>query len=48
MPIVDDKNEPTGVISIKDAVAFLSEFFPEDILNIRARPLRITKEREGA
>lgn len=48
IPIVNEKNEPTGVISIKDAVAFLSEFFPEDVLNIRSKTLRITTEREGA
>jgi CBS domain-containing protein len=48
IPIVDDKHKPTGVISIKDAVAFLSEFFPEDVLNIRSKALRATTEREGA
>ena len=48
IPIVDDNGEPTGVISIKDAIAFLSEFFPEDVLNLPARPLRTTREREGA
>lgn len=48
IPVVNDGHEPTGVISIKDAVAFLSEFFPEDVLNIRTKPLRVTTEREGA
>ena len=48
IPVVNDKYEPLGVISIKDAVAFLSEHFPEDVLNIPAKALRITTEREGA
>lgn len=48
IPIVDDQHRPTGVISIKDAVAFLSEFFPKDVLNIPSKPLRVTTEREGA
>jgi CBS domain-containing protein len=48
IPVVNGKNEPTGVVSIKDAVAFLSEFFPEDVLNIPSKPLRTTTEREGA
>jgi CBS domain-containing protein len=48
IPVVDDRHQPTGVISIKDVVAFLSEFFPEDVLNIRTKPLRATTEREGA
>lgn len=48
IPIVNDKNEPTGVVSIKDAVAFLSEYFPEDVFNIPSKPLRTTTEREGA
>ncbi len=48
IPIVNEKNEPRGVVSIKDAVAFLSEYFPEDVLNIRSKTLRTTTEREGA
>jgi CBS domain-containing protein len=48
IPIVNDQGEPTGVVSIKDAVAFLSEYFPEDVLNIPSKPLRSTTEREGA
>jgi len=48
IPVVDDEHRTTGVISIKDVVAFLSEFFPEDVLNIPSKPLRVTTEREGA
>jgi len=48
IPIVNANNEPTGVISIKDAVAFLSEYFPEDVLNVPTKPIRVTTEREGA
>lgn len=48
IPIVDENNEPIRVISIKDAVAFLSEHFPEDVLNLPTKPLRTTTEREGA
>jgi len=48
IPIVNERSEPIGVISIKDAVAFLSEYFPEDVLNIPTRRLRTTTEREGA
>jgi CBS domain-containing protein len=48
IPIVNGYNEPLGVISIKDAVGFLSEYFPEDVLNIPSKPIRVTTEREGA
>lgn len=48
IPVINDEGEPMGVVSIKDVVAFLSEYFPEDVLNIPSKPLRTTSEREGA
>lgn len=48
IPIVNDQNEPIAVLSIKDVVSFLSEYFPEDVLNQPLKPLRGTSEREGA
>ncbi len=48
VPVVNEKNEPVAVLSIKDVVSFLSEYFPEDVLNQPPKPLRSTSEREGA
>ncbi len=48
IPVVNEKDEPIGVVSVKDAVAFLSEYFPDDVLNISTKPLKAANEREGA
>ncbi|HEY9166351.1 MAG TPA: CBS domain-containing protein [Candidatus Kryptonia bacterium] len=48
IPIVNAKGEPKAVLSIKDIVSFLCEYFPEDVLNVPSKPLRTTTEREGA
>jgi CBS domain-containing protein len=47
--IVDQSNRPVSVVSIKDIVAYIIDFFPQDILNLPPHPVRIgTKHREGA
>ncbi|NIV96982.1 CBS domain-containing protein [candidate division KSB1 bacterium] len=46
--IVDDKKRPVSVLSIKDIVTYIAEFFPQDVLNLPPHPIRIgTKNREG-
>ncbi|MFQ5637916.1 MAG: cyclic nucleotide-binding/CBS domain-containing protein [bacterium] len=46
--IVDDENHPYAVLSIKNIVNYLIEFFPQGILNLPPHPIRIgTKNREG-
>ncbi len=46
--IVDEKNEPVAVVSIKDIVSYIVEYFPQEILNLPPHPIRIgTKNREG-
>jgi len=47
--IVDDSGAPAAVISIKDIVGYLVEFFPTDILNLPPHPIRVgTRHRFGA
>lgn len=48
VPIVNDKDEPVTMISIKDVVSFVLDHFPEDINNITSTPFRGEKSREGA
>jgi CBS domain-containing protein len=48
VPIVNDKNEPLAVVSVKDIVNFIADHFPDDLLNLPPRPIRRTEEREGA
>ncbi len=38
IPIVDRAGEPIGVLSIKDIVHFLTEFFPAGVLNLPHHP----------
>ena len=49
VPVVDDMGRPAFVISVRDVVEFLVEFFPNDVLNLppEHRPPRSAK-REGA
>ena len=49
VPVVDEKDRPAFVISVRDVVEFLVDFFPNDVLNLPPEygPPRSTK-REGA
>jgi CBS domain-containing protein len=38
IPIVDDDDKPLGVVSIKDIVDYVVDFFPDDILNLPPDP----------
>jgi CBS domain-containing protein len=46
--IVNENNEPVSVLSIRDIVHYIVEFFPQDVLNLPPHPIRLgTKNREG-
>ena len=46
--IVDDNLIPVSVLSIRDIIAFIVEFFPEDILNLPPHPIRLgTRDQYG-
>ncbi|MFQ5770475.1 MAG: cyclic nucleotide-binding/CBS domain-containing protein, partial [bacterium] len=48
MPVVDKQNLPVAVVSIKDILNYIVEYFPQDVLNLPPHPIRIgTKNREG-
>lgn len=48
IPIVDDDLKPINIVSVRDAVSFILEFFPEEIDNISDFPFRGERNREGA
>lgn len=49
VPIVDSDNRPIGMVSIRDAISYLVEEFPQEILTLPPRPVRDAfKAREGA
>jgi CBS domain-containing protein len=49
IPITDDHGKAIGVLSVKDIVRFVVEFFPEAVLNLPADPDKmIPKTEDGA
>jgi CBS domain-containing protein len=48
VPVVDEQERPVGVVSVKNVVDYLADYFPQDVLSLPPRPIRTTKEREGA
>jgi CBS domain-containing protein len=48
VPVVDDRQHPVGIVSVKNVVDYLADYFPQDVLTLPPRPIRTTKEREGA
>jgi CBS domain-containing protein len=47
LPIVDDRQHPVGIISVKNIVDYLADYFPHEVLTLRPRPIRSTNEHEG-
>ena len=49
IPVVNEAGAPVSVISIKDIIGYLVEFFPNDVLNLPPHPIRMgTENRYGA
>ena len=48
VPVVDEKQRPVGVLSVKNVVDYLADFFPQEVLTLPPRPIRKTTDREGA
>ncbi len=48
VPIVDDDGRPIGIVSIRDVVDFILDYFPEEITNITSEPFRGESTRAGA
>ena len=48
LPVVDDDGRPVGVLSIKDVVHYLVEYFPANVYNLPPIPVEAQPAREGA
>lgn len=48
VPIVDESNKPTSMISIKDVVSWVLDHFPQEITNLTGEPFRGKSKRHGA
>lgn len=49
LPIIDEQQHPIGMISIRDVISYLVEYFPQEVLTLPPNPIRgALKAREGA
>ena len=49
VPVIDSDGRPVSVVSVRDVVAFLVEFFPREVLNLPPEyDANLTRKREGA
>jgi CBS domain-containing protein len=48
IPIVDGLGRPVGVVSMRDIIDYLSEFYRSDVLNLPPNPGVASRKRDGA
>jgi CBS domain-containing protein len=49
IPLVDESGRPVGIVSVKDIVDYIVEFFPDEVLTVPPEPgLDVARDREGA
>ncbi len=48
IPLVDDEDRPVGVISVKDIVDYITDFFANEVHNVPPEPGLVAKDRDGA
>jgi len=47
IPIVNDKEEITSVVSVRSIIRFLAEYYPDEVLNLPPDPDKIMDTPEG-
>lgn len=48
VPVVDDDHRPVTVVSVKDVVSYLADFFPEEVCNLPPDPASpVTLSQDG-
>jgi CBS domain-containing protein len=48
IPVMDDRGRPVAVVSMRNLIEYLSEFFRRDVLNLPPDPRVKSRAREGA
>jgi CBS domain-containing protein len=48
IPLVDEQGQPTGMVSMRDLIDYLSDFFSKDMLNLPPDPGGGFRSRDGA
>jgi len=48
IPLVDEEGHPTGIVSMRDLIDYMSDFFNKDVLNLPPDPRAVLRNRDGA
>ncbi len=48
IPLIDEQGHPTGMVSMRDLIDYLCDFFSKDILNLPPDPSASFRSRDGA
>jgi CBS domain-containing protein len=48
IPLTDDEGRPVGVVSMRNLIEYLSEFFDREVVNLPPDPRIKSNKREGA
>lgn len=48
IPLVDEQGHPTGMVSMRDLIDYLTDFFSKDVLNLPPDPSGGFRSRDGA
>ena len=48
IPLVDERGHPTGMVSMRDLIDYLTDFFGKDVLNLPPDPSGSFRSRDGA
>ncbi len=48
IPLVDEQGRPTGMVSMRDLIDYLCDFFSKDILTLPPDPSGVFRSRDGA
>ena len=48
LPVLDESGNPLGVLTVKDIVHYLVEYFPANVYNLPPTPVTVQPAREGA
>jgi CBS domain-containing protein len=47
IPLVDEKNHLSGILSVRSLIRFLAEFYPTEVYNLPPDPTQVMETQEG-
>jgi CBS domain-containing protein len=48
IPLIDEQGHPIGVVSMRDLIEYLSDFFDKEVLHLPPEPRTAFRNRDGA